>query len=480
LKAKCRPGEYLDYVSVNRNNPLLPIKLLNEAEMTLVKHAQCQHYQEELAHLQDMKSHKRPTGVKSSSAIYKLNPFIKNDVIRVGGRLEHSNLSYDAKHQILLPRDSPFTRLLLQDIHKRIGHLGKNSMLAELRQRFWIPHAGQLIKGMLSKCVDCRRYFAHPEVQHMADLPSDRVIGDLPAFSYVGVDYFGPIEVKRGRTVQKRYGVIFTCSSSRAVHLEVSHSLTTDSCIQAIRRFLARRGPVIRIRSDNGTNLVGAEAEMKRDIASWNQTKIGRYLQQHNIEWMFNPPASSHFGGFWERLIRSVRRIMFSLLRDQSISLDDEALNTLMCEVEQVLNNRPLVAASEDLYDLQTLTPNHLLLCRRNDSFPPGVFSSADSYVKRKWRQVQYLVNVFWTRWHKEYIPLLQKRQKWIKPQRNVKVGDIVLITGNTPRNVWNMGRVTEVHTDHKGLVRVVTLKTSTTVLQRPIHKLCVLLEANE
>jgi len=206
----------------------------------------------------------------------------------------------------------------------------KNSMLAELRQRFWIPRAGQLIKSMLSKCVDCRMYFAYP----------DRVIWDLPAFTYVGVDYFGPIEVKRGCTVQKRYGVIFTCSSSRAVHLEVSHSLTTDSCIQAIRRFLARRGPVIRIRSDNGTNLVGAEAEMKRKIASWNQTKIGRYLQQHHIEWTFFAPASSHFGGFWERLIRFVRLIMYSLLRDQSISLDDEALNTLMCEVEQGLNIR--------------------------------------------------------------------------------------------------------------------------------------------
>ena len=202
--------------------------------MTLVKHSQFQHYQEELTHLRVMKSHKRPTGVKSSSAIYKLNPFIMDDVIRIGGRLKHSNLSYDAKNQILLPGNLPFTRLLLQDIHKRIGHREKHRMLAELRQRFWIPRAGQLIKSMLSKCVDCRMYFAYPEGQHMADLPSDRGIGDLPAFTYVGVDYFGPIEVKRGRTVQKRYGVIFTCSSSRAVHLEVSHYLTTGSCIRAI------------------------------------------------------------------------------------------------------------------------------------------------------------------------------------------------------------------------------------------------------
>ena len=171
---------------------------------------------------------------------------------------------------------------------------------------------------------------------------------------------------------------------------------------------------------------------------------------------------------------------MYSLLRGQCISLDDESLQTLMCEVEQILNNRPLTPASEDPHDLDVLTPNHLLLRRANDSFPPGVFIPADSYVKRKWRQVQYLVNLFWTRWSKEYIPLLQKRQKWIKPHRNIAIGDIVLVIGNTPRNVWNMARIIDVHADRKGLVRVVTLRTRTSTLQRPIRKLCLLLEADE
>ena len=132
---------------------------------------------------------------------------------------------------------------------------------------------------------------------------------------------------------------------------------------------------------------------MRHEITNWNQSQIGKYLQQQNIEWHFNPPTSSHFGGYWERLIRSVRRVMYSLLRGQCISLDDASLQTLMCEVEQILNNRPLTPVSEDPHDLDVLTPNHLLLRRANDSFPPGVFIPADSYVKRKWCQVQYLVN---------------------------------------------------------------------------------------
>lgn len=456
------------------------VKDLDNAEIILIKHVQGRHLGEEVTRLTDVKLQEKAPGVKTSSAIYKLDPFVSENVIRVGGRLSNSSLPYDVKHQILLPRESSLTHLILSDIHHRIGHLGKNAMLADLRLKYWIPQAGHLIKRTISKCVDCRRYSARPQVQKMADLPSDRIESDIAAFTYVGMDYFGPLEVKRGRTTHKRYGVIFTCCSSRAIHLEVAHSLTTDSCINAIRRFVSRRGPVACIRSDNGTNLVGAEAEMREQIASWNQSRIGRTLQQHHIDWKFNPPSASHFGGIWERLIRLVRRVLYSLLRDQSISLDDESLHTVMCEVEQIVNNRPLTPSSDNPNDLDMLTPNHLLLGRRNTNMPPGMFTPEDKYVKRRWRQIQHIANVFWSRWSKEYIPLLQERQKWLKSSRSIAVGDIVLITASSPRNTWLMGRVTEVHPDRKGLVRVVTLKTQNGVLTRPIHKLCLLLEADE
>ena len=448
--------------------------MLHESDVVLWKHAQKQHFNKELETLAVLQP------ILSSSRLYKLDPFLENGILRVGGRLKRSTLPYDAKHQIVLPCESPLSILILRDIHQRSGHQGKNVILAELRQHYWIPKVTSVIKSLTSKCVTCRKHRSNTEVQKVGELPRDRITADKSAFSSTGMDYFGPFEVKFGRKTMKRYGVIFTCSTSGAIHLEVTASLTTDSCINAIRRFLARRGPVEVIRSDNGTNLVGAEAELRREIASWNQSLIGRMLQQDNVQWIFNPPAASHFGGFYERLIRSARKVLYGLLTDRAITLDDESLHTILCEVEQILNSRPLTTSSDDIYDLEALTPNHLLMAKSNSTPPPGIFTSSDNYVRRRWRQAQDLTNLFWTRWTQEYLPALQVRQKWIRPHRNVAAGDVCLVKDNTPRCCWLLGRVTSVVKDTHGLVRSAAVKTKTSVLDRPISKLVMLLECAE
>ena len=138
--------------------------------------------------------------------------------------------------------------------------------------------------------------------------------------------------------------------------------------------------------------------------------KVNEFLCQRHIHWIFNPPAASHMGGVWERVIRSVKRVLNALLRSQT--MDDEGLQTLMCEVEAILNGRPLTKVSDDPYDLNALTPNHLLLLRSTASFPPGIFSSADNYSRRRWKQVQYMTDIFWKRCTREYLPSLQVRQK--------------------------------------------------------------------
>jgi hypothetical protein len=293
------------------------------------------------------------------------------------------------------------------------------------------------------------------------------------------MDYFGPFHVKRARSSVKRYGVVFTCLITRAVHLELASTLDTDSCINAIRRFLARRGPVKVLWSDNGTNLVGSERELRQEIDKWNHSKIHSTLLQKGIEWRFNPPSGSHFGGIWERMIRSIRKVLFGLLQQQSTRLDDEALYTLFCEAESILNCRPITTNSNEPGDCEALTPNHLLLLRPGPKLPCGIFTKNDNYSKRRWRQVQFLADVFWHRWSKEYLATLQERQKWLKPTPNVRVGDIVLVMDNNPRNSWSLGKVVKVEADKKGLVRVVDVKTSSSVLRRPIHKLCLLLEAD-
>ena len=164
---------------------------------------------------------------------------------------------------------------------------------------------------------------------------------------------------------------------------------------------------------------------------------ITEFLLQRSVQWIFNPPAGSHHGGVWEGCIRTVRKVMNALLREQV--LEDEGLATLMCEVENIVNGRPLTKVSDDPRDLEALTPNHLLLLLRSGStLPPGIF--------RRWRQIQYLSGVFWRRWLKEYLPSLQERQKWSRPTSNFEVGDVVhVVDENSPRNLWLLGRILEV-----------------------------------
>ena len=451
----------------------LPIDMINRAELTIVKQVQQQHYTPEL-HILCCDS-----AVKPSSSLYKLDPFMKDGIIRVGGRIVRSTLEYDAKHQILIPRESALASLILQDIHRKVGHLGKNSMLAALRKRYWIPRATSLIRQIMARCVTCAKYRSSTQNQQMADLPVERLVPDKPPFTHVGMDYFGPIQVKRGRSIVKMYGVIFSCFTSRAIHLEVADSLDTDSCLNAILRFVSRRGQVETITSDNGTNLVGAERELRSSILEWNQSNIISSLQQRNIEWSFNPPTASHFGGVWERIIRSVRKIMYGLMHEQIHHLTSDGLHTLLCEVESILNGRPITHASDDVDDLDALTPNHILTLRSERRLPYGVFTEADNYTRRRWRQVQYLSDIFWKRWSREYLHLLQERQKLQAPQRNIAIDDVVMFM-DVSRNSWTMARVLDVIKGRRGLVRSVQLKTPTSILTRPIHKLVLLLEADQ
>jgi hypothetical protein len=191
------------------------------------------------------------------------------------------------------------------------------------------------------------------------------------------------------------------------------------------------------------------------------------------IKWEFNPPAASHMGGVWERQIRTVRKVMNAILRNQV--LDDERLDTLFCEVEMIVNSRPLTRVSDDHKDSEPLTANHLLLHRPSESVMPGEYRGVDVYGKR-WRHVQLIADHFWKRWLKEYLPTLQLRQKWLEPQRNFVEGDIVLVCDeSTSRNNWPLAKVISTSVGRDGLVRSIKIKTASTVLVRPVTKLCLL-----
>lgn len=451
-------------------NTLLKTEELSKAEEAIVSFVQRKHFADEMTALNS-------GTVRKSSHLYKLDPVVANGVLRVGGRLSKADLPEETKHAAILPKESHVSKLILQHIHEKVGHRGRNHMLSTLRRQYWIPHANSAARKIIRDCIVCQRQRQKPGEQKMSDLPIDRISADLPPFTYVGVDYFGPIEVKRGRSLVKRYGVLFTCLTCRAVHLEVAHSLDTGSCINAIRRFICRRGQVKEIRSDNGTNFVSSNRELKQAMLELNQSKIQKGLAQDGIKWTFNPPYGAHHGGAWERLVQEIKRILCSITNQQV--LDDETLHTVLCEVEAILNDRPITPSSDDPNDVEALTPNHLLQLKGKPVLPPGLFKKEDLYLRRRWKQTQYIVDLFWKRWVKEYLPMLQERQKWNKIRRNFCIGDVVLVVdGAAPRNSWPIGRITETMADAHGVVRRVRVKTRTNELERPINKICLLVEA--
>ncbi len=451
----------------------LSLEDIENAELSLIRYSQGQTFPGEFKSLQ------RSNHVRRSSPLYKLDPVVQDGILRVGGRLNQSAMPETAKHPAILDKRQNITSLILKDIHKNTGHSGRNQILSKLRSKFWVAAANAVIRKLISKCTVCRRLHAKVCEQKMADLPRDRLLPDSPPFTHTGVDYFGPFLIKRGRSLVKRYGVLFTCLTVRAVHIEVANSLDTSSCINAIRRFICRRGQVSTIRSDNGTNFIGAERELKEAIQDLNQSKISEVLVRKGIKWIFNTPTASHQGGVWERQICTVRKVLNSVLNQQV--LDDEGLYTILCEVEAIINDRPITKASDDPNDLEPLSPNHLLLMKKQPVMPPGVFVKEDCYSRRRWRQIQYMADLFWSRWTKEYLPLLQERQKWQKLKRNLVPGDIVLIVDNSaPRNSWIMGRILNTIPDVSGIVRRACVQTKTCLLERPITKLCLLQEAEE
>ncbi|XP_059097362.1 uncharacterized protein LOC131891740 [Tigriopus californicus] len=441
------------------------------AEKAIFRFLQAQSFEEEVASIQTS----RP--IRKSSKLRKFTPFLDEDgVLRVGGRLSNArHLTFDQRHPIILAKGHIAT-LLVRATHARSGHLGRAFVINRLRERFRIIGEGSLVKTILNDCISCRKYQGKVEAQVMADLPQDRVMGNNPPFTNTGVDLFGPFKTTRGRALQDRYGLIFKCLSSRAAHIEIVYDKSTDSFIQALRRFISRRGQVKLMRSDNGTNFIGAERELRENFQLLKQDEISQDMMNRGIEWVFNPPYSHHFGGVWEREIRTIRKVMSGLMNENRRPLTDESLNTLMCEVEAILNGRPLTPVSDDPNDMEPLTPNHLLLQRSGPTYPPGIFRDADQYAKHRWRQVQHLADVFWKRWSREYVTSLVSRSKWQEKRRNVSVNDLVLLVmENTMRSQWPLGRIMETYPDGDGNVRTVKIKTVKGEYRRPISQVVVL-----
>ncbi|KFD60758.1 hypothetical protein M514_11478 [Trichuris suis] len=459
----CRPDRR------ERQTSPLSITELDRAFIVCLTLAQHEYYGEEISCMLSGKS------LKAHSKLLPLSPFIDKDgLMRVQGRIDRAELPYDARHPIILRPKNPLTNMIINAVHETIQHGSVELTLCELRQRYLVLKARQAVKSVIRICTFCKRWSSKPSAPFMAPLPAARLQAFEPPFSCVGIDCFGPIIVRVRRFHEKRYGCLFTCMSTRAVHLEVSFSLDTDSFLMAFRRFVNRRGTPAIIYSDNGKNFVAAERELWTCMESWNQSKMSDVLSQQRIKWNFNPPAAPHFGGAWERLVRSAKTALCKILSGPPAT--DEVLSTVLVEVESLLNSRPLTHISVDPRDPEPLTPNHFLLGRPYPHIPPDVITNAEVSSRRKWRHAQAIVEGFWKRSLKEYVPCLIERRKWLRPARNLSVGDIVIVVDpQCPRGHWPLGRVIECKPGHDGVVRVAKVKTKHGIYVRPVTKLCLI-----
>ena len=310
----------------------------------------------------------------------------------------------------------------------------------------------------------------------MAPLPTSRLKSSLRAFVRSAVDFADPfITVQgQGKRREKRHLCLFTCLATRAVHLEMAYGLDTDSFLNAFYRMASRRGLPEEMYSDNGTNFKGADAELKTLVRELDENKIYQSIANKGITWHFNPPLAPHFGGVHKTMIKSAKKAIKAILGKADIN--DEELTTAMIGAEDLINSRPLTYQSANPADDVPLTPNHFLHGQIGGHFAPTSYDETDFNLRKRWRRIQELVRHFWSRWMREWLPGLNARQKWFQTQRYVQIGDVMLvISPDTSRGNWPLGRVLEVYPGQDVHVRVVKIQVGEGTLIRPVNKLCPL-----
>ena len=441
-----------------------PREELKEDSLRLYKQAEnmwIKHVQQEI-----LNSDKYPQ-MKSSLGLYQ----DEEGILRCRGRIGLSPLPYEARFPILLPRGHHFTRLVILKCHDQVMHNGVAETLVQVRSKYWIVKGRQTVKKIISKCVVCKKLEGRPYgMPPTPQLPGFRVSDEF-AFSSIGVDFAGPVYVKdiyhKSGSMNKAYIVLYTCASSRAVHLDLIPRLTTEAFVRCFKRFIARRGVPRLAVSDNGSTFKSQELKV--------------LLAEHNIQWKFNVALAPWWGGLFERLVRSTKRCLKKTLGTARVSYEE--LLSIVVQVEGILNSRPLTYVGDELRD--PLTPSQLIIGLRLLSIEgkSGGHRSGTSRVASELsRRAKYLSTVlsqFWRRWQKEYLTELRVHHSCCLKNRQptVNVGDVVYIhKDKTPRQLWNMGIVKSLITGrdrfHRGAVVRTCSGDRVIEVTRPLKKL--------
>ena len=410
-----------------------------EARNVLLKATQHKIYRQEISYLKNKDKSRQP------AIIRQLDLYLDDeDIIRCRGRLQYTDLPHDTKFPILIPKDNYLTTLIVHSMHKQVMHGGVRETFTHIRQTYWIPQGRQLVKRIISKCVTCRKVEGPPfRSVPTPPLPQSRVQQSL-VFQFTGIDYAGPLYVRdqTNQTSSKMYICLFTCAVVRAIHLELVEDQTTDAFHRTFRRFISRRGVPECIISDNAKTFKAGAQELqtiKTQILGTGSSQ--QFLAHHNITWKFITERAPWWGGFYKRLIGLMKRCLKKTLGKACLNMIE--LNTILTEVEAVLNSRPLTYPYTDINDASPLTPSHFLCgyrlltlpdtnAKENEADPDYIPSemSTKALIKRAQYQ-KTLINAFWTRWKTEYLTSLREHhtcRKRILNKKAVAIGDVVLI----------------------------------------------------
>lgn len=452
-------------------SPSIQVSDLETAEELVLRELQSKYFADEI---KNMKKGNLP-----SPALRKLDLFIDDKgLIRVGGRLTNANIPYENRHPILLPRRDHVINLIIDDCHRCNCHTGSHLLISLLRQRYWIVSARNVIRQRIRQCNFCFKIApSHPSPM-MASLPSFRV-QEAKAFTHTGVDYAGPLNLtltrRRGVKSQKAYICLFVCMTTKAIHIEIASDLSSETFLDALKRFLARRGPISYLYSDNGTNFVGAKRNLDELYtflsAKDTSTAFQNELNNRKITWRNIPARAPHWGGIWESNIKCIKSHLYRTIGNQLLCYEE--LLTVLAQIECILNSRPLCLLSDQPHSI--LTPAHFLNTIPLQSLPAYEIDESVSLSNRK-KLLDSLVQSYWKKWHVDYLHTLQTRQKWNTPDVPIEPGTLVLIhQDDTPPLRWPTGIIEQVFPGKDGITRVASVRTITGTFKRPVVKLCPL-----
>lgn len=429
---------------------------LDCAEVTVFSCVQHEFYQVEISSLE------KGSRIPRSSSLLQLSPFLGGDgLLRVGTRLRFSELAFEEKYPIILPK-CHVTLLLVREKHLSSGHAGVSTLMTILRSKYWIVGLRSLAKKVKRMCVpNCKILDAKPCGEPIAPLPALRV-KEAPVFTVIGIDFAGPVYCLEFPN-RKLYILLFTCAVVRAVHLELTDSLSLPDFMLALRRFVARRGLPSSIFSDNAQTFVAASERLRAALGA------------NCPKWIRIIPLSPFWGGWWERLVRSCKLGLKRSVGKHCLSRKE--LETTLIEVEACVNSRPLTTVGDSPDSLTPLTPNHFLIGRTH-SFQPVVdiglkqpITSSDLRAREQ-RRLQ-LLQTFWSVWSSDYLRNLPPTLNRFKKHGDLKQGSVVMIKeDNLPRMKWPLGVVLEMYPGRDNVCRSVRVRTAKGIFVRPIQRL--------